>query len=106
VIDVKMTISEFERDLETLLASVKRGEHVVVSVGEKQFEIVPDQQADELMVDWSQYTVEQQSAIRLGWSPEMAKMLTDVNPDAQLEPDFLPPREMDDYYDPFADKEG
>jgi antitoxin (DNA-binding transcriptional repressor) of toxin-antitoxin stability system len=103
---MKMTISEFERDLENLLASVKRGEHVVLSVGKRKFEIVPDMQTDQSTLDLSQYTPEQQDAIRLGWSPEMAKIFTDVNPNADLGLGLLPPREMDDYYDPFADKEG
>jgi hypothetical protein len=94
-----MTLTEYKKKVEAVTEAVKHGERVVL----EPIEVIPDNVKDSSPIDLSKYTPAQQKAIQLGWSPEMAVMLTDVNPNAHLEPDFLPSREPDDYHDPFAD---
>ncbi|NJK44093.1 MAG: type II toxin-antitoxin system prevent-host-death family antitoxin [Pleurocapsa sp. SU_196_0] len=63
-----LTISEFERELKTLLEAVRNGEHITVTRGEEQIEVVPDSER--------------------AWSPEMMAILAEpFNPNARVEPD-------------------
>jgi hypothetical protein len=95
-----MTITEFEQEVQRLLETVKHGQSQRIQLDVQ----IVEEPKTWTEADLAQYTPEQQAIIQRGWSPEMAKMLTDVNPDWHLEPDFLPERELDDYYNPFADE--
>jgi hypothetical protein len=97
----RMTIDEFEQEVQRLLAEVRNGVQHHVHLDVKIVEEKKIWSEAEL----SHYTPEQQEIIKRGWSPQMALIFTDVNPDWHLEPDFLPPKEMDTYHDPFADED-
>ncbi len=79
-----MTIDEFEKEVQELLVSLKNGKRQRVQLDIQIVQTKPKAK---------------------GWSPEMREFLSNPNPNWHLEPDFLPPKEMDEYYDPFADKE-
>jgi hypothetical protein len=93
-----MTIDEFEQEVQQLLISLKNGKRQRVQL---DIQIVKEQQiptAEELV----SLTQQQREIIERGWSIEMAKILTNPNPNWHLEPDFLPAKEYDDYRDPFT----
>ena len=78
-----LTLSEFERELARLLEAVRNGEHITVTRGDEQIEVVPDTD--------------------LGWSPEMIAIFNEPsNPDARTEPDpFLREDDIDEYKSAF-----
>ena len=73
-----MTASEFEKNLEQLLQMVRNGTDLTLKVVATK---------------------------KRGWSEEVLNHLRNPNPNWHLEPDFLPPKELDDYYNPFAEDE-
>lgn len=87
-----LTLSEFERELKTLFAAVRNGEHLVVTRGDEQIEVVPDRQTS-VTVDLgkdSEYTAAQQQALELGWSPAVAATLQELDPAADEQPNSFP----------------
>ena len=74
-----LTLSEFERELKTLFAAVRNGEHLVVTRGDEQIEVVPDANS--------------------GWSSEMLAIFAEpTNPHSRDEPDpFLREDDVDDF---------
>ncbi len=87
-----LTLSEFERELKNLFAAVKNGEHVVVTRGDEQIEVVPDRQTDmsaDLGKD-SAYTPSQRLALELGWSPATVATLEELDSAADDQPDPFP----------------
>jgi hypothetical protein len=80
-----MTASEFEKNVESLLQMVRNGSQL-------DLKIVPDGEGSIA------------KTARVGWSDAVQAHLNNPNPNWHLEPDFLPPKEMDDYRDPFADE--
>jgi prevent-host-death family protein len=78
-----LTISEFERELKHLLEAVRNGEHITVTRGGEQIEVVPDNEG--------------------GWSSEMLTILNNPNPNWELEPEPFPRRQTSSRRDPFAE---
>ena len=86
-----LTLSEFERELKTLFAAVKNGEHLVITRGDEQIEVVPDRQTS-VTVDLgkdSEYTAAQQ-ALELGWSPAVVATLWELDPAADEQSNPFP----------------
>lgn len=79
-----LTLSEFERELKTLFAAVRNGEHLVVTRGNEQIEVVPDGD--------------------LGWSPAMLSILNKPNPDWQLEPEPFERKQTSVQRNPFGEE--
>jgi antitoxin (DNA-binding transcriptional repressor) of toxin-antitoxin stability system len=72
-----LTVSEFEREVKSLLEAVRNGEHVIL----ERLEIVPD----------ANVTTDEKSAGN--WSPAMLEILDNPNPDWALEPEPIPRRQ-------------
>ena len=87
-----LTLSEFERELKNLFAAVRNGEHLLVTKGDEQIEVVPDHQTEispNLEHD-AQYTSAQRLALRLGWSPATVATLEELDSTAIEQPDPFP----------------
>jgi hypothetical protein len=95
----KMTSKELEKVLQQVLDDVRRGRRHRIQLDA----LIIKRKPSLAELNLAQYTPKQRDIIRRGWSPEMALHLTNPNPNWDLEPNFLPTREPDDYHDPFAD---
>ena len=87
-----LTLSEFERELKNLFAAVRNGEHLLVTKGDEQIEVVPDHQT-EVSVNLErdgQYTPAQRLALELGWSPATVTTLEELDPAADEQSDPFP----------------
>ena len=87
-----LTLSEFERELKNLFAAVRNGEHLVVTRGDEQIEVVPDHQTG-TTTDFgkeAKYTAAQRLALELGWSPATVATLEELDPAADDQPNPFP----------------
>ena len=85
-----LTLSEFERELKNLFAAVRNGEHLLVTKGDEQIEVVPDHQISLNLDNDVQYTSAQRLALGLGWSPATVATLEELDPTADEQPDPFP----------------
>lgn len=87
-----LTLSESERELKSIFAAVRNGEHLVVTRGDEQIEIVPDSQIDVALEpsEYPKYTEAQRQALDLGWSPAVVATLDELDPEADEQPNPFP----------------
>ena len=85
-----MTIDEFEKEVQQLLVSLKNGKRQRVQLDVNIVKERPVPTPEEL----ASLTQKQREIVERGWSVEMARILTNPNPNWHLEPDPFP-REVD-----------